>query len=310
MTEPLPTEWDDALGVSKMTWRSEAPPQNVPNRTTYMVVEPDAAGMLARRMLYKPADSRTLLVSMHGALNRGKYAIPRFEWQQTLGRTDCAQLYLSDSTLELNNSIEIGWYIGTADHDLLSDYAELVRSVVVGGNYSRVVCIGSSAGGFAALALSRAITNSVAVVFSPQTSIGGYHPRQRRALLEASFSDYSSYDEVESKFGQRMNMLRLYGGTADTNFVHYVQNTRDPFHYDAHYVPFALLMGVNPEQGGPSDRHPISFHPERQAEGHAPPSRGRLLRHVDEAHRAHFGTSITIRPPGEAQRPDIIGSGS
>lgn len=300
------TPWDGVYGVPKITWRSDSPPDVLPEHPVHMVVEPEESGNLTKRMLYKPSDSKTLIVSMHGALNREKYQMPRFEWRRTLSRVDCAQLYLSDSTLELNESIEIGWYIGTARQDLVSEYAMLVNSIVIAGDYTRVVCVGSSAGGFGALALSRQVPNSVAVVFSPQVTIAGYKDIHRKALSAAAFKGYRSFAQIEAEFGLRVNMRKLYVGSDDRNYVHYVQNRLDRFHFEAHYAPFALAFGVDPERGGLAVGRKISFHPESQNEGHAPPSRKSYLKHVEQAHRQYYGHGLRLLPP-DARREEQIG---
>lgn len=306
MSEQIVRGWDDIHNVVKISWSSDAPPDVLPDTAAHMEVRPTGTSPLALRMLYKPSNSETLVVSMHGALNRRKYSMPRFEWRRTLSRIDCAQLYLSDSTLELNNSIEIGWYMGTAQQDLVSEYAQMVQSVAIAGGYQRVVCVGSSAGGFGALALSRQVPNSVAVVFSPQVSIAGYKDYHRRALANASFKGYASFSDIETEYGSRVNMRTLYQGSDDRNYVHYVQNTRDRFHFEAHYVPFALSFGVDPERGGLAVGRKISFHPERQEEGHAPPSRGSFLKHIESAHRQYYGVGLRMLKP-DADREKNLG---
>lgn len=306
-TEEVATDWDSVYNVPRITWDSDAPPQNLPDHAVHMVVGPDEPGLLAKRMLYKPSASKTLVVSMHGALNRRKYSMPRFEWRRTLSRVDCAQLYLSDSTLELNNSIEIGWYIGTATQDLGAEYAALVRSIAVAGDYTRVVCVGSSAGGFGALALSRRVPGSVAVVFSPQVTVAGYGQLHRKALSAASFKGYTSFADIERDFGHRVNMRKLYQESDDLNYVHYVQNTRDRFHFEAHYAPFALALGVDPERGGPAAGRQVAFQLESQENGHAPPSRGSFLRNIEEAHRRYYGVGLQLLPPDKTREEQIGG---
>ncbi|THJ64967.1 hypothetical protein E8P82_13330 [Arthrobacter echini] len=288
--------WDQTYNVPLLPWQPTDPPESLPDHPVHLETAPGEPDRLYLHSLYEPAPTETLIVSMHGALNRSRFTPPRFEWRRTLNRVDCARLFLSDSTLELNGSLEIGWYMGSARQDLLSEYAALVRAVAAAKGYTRIVCVGSSAGGFGALALSRQVPNSVAVVFSPQTSIAAYHPGHRRALAEASFAEYATDDAIESAFGDRVNMRLLYKNSLDRNYVHYVQNTRDRFHYEAHYVPFALSFGVDPEAGGSDVGRRISFHPERQDEGHSPPSRSRFLKHIGVAYRQYYGTELVVQP--------------
>lgn len=294
MNVATPSNWDSRMSVPIVSWSEESPLETLPDHAAHLVETSSDPNRLTKRLLYEPVESKTLIVSLHGALNRGKYKLPRFEWRRTLGRLDAARLYLSDSTLELNNTIEIGWYIGTAQQDLISEYARIVQGVVIGGGYNRVLCVGSSAGGFAALALSRQIPDSVAVVFSPQTTIAGYNQMHRKALAGAAFKGYMAFDQIEAEFGSRVNMRKLYTASLDRNYVHFVQNTRDRFHFEAHYAPFALSFGVDPERGGLAVGRKASFHPLRLGEGHSPPSRGRFIEHVLQAHAQFYGTRIKL----------------
>lgn len=290
------SDWDADTGVPKLTVAPNTQFDTLPMRDLHLVVPPPDPESLSLRALFEPADSNTLIVSLHGAINRSKFKVPRFEWRRTLSRLDVARLFLSDSTLELSTGLEIGWYIGTAEQDLIAQYADFVRSLADHRGYSRILCVGSSAGGFGALALSRRIPNSVAVVFSPQTTIAGYQPRHRKALSAAAFRQYSSFQRIESDFSARVNMRKLYQRSEDRNYVHYVQNTGDRFHFEAHYVPFALALGVDPDLGGLATGRKAYFVPERHEEGHAPPSRGRFLSHIRQAHWDYYGEELGLKP--------------
>lgn len=268
---------------------------SLPTEDTHLVFEPATPEELPLRFLFEPGKSDTLLISMHGAMDRARFRVPRFEWRRTLNRLDAARLYLSDSTLEINGSLEIGWYVGKGDQDLVADYAAVVHQVIAAGGFTRVICVGSSAGGYGALALSRRIPNSVAVAFSPQTTIGGYHLAQRKALAAAAFPDLPSYEEVERLHSRRVNLRKLYQKTRAVNYVYLIQNTGDQFHYEAHYVPFALANGVDPERGGYSAWSKTHFVAERYENEHAPPSRGNFVSHIQQAHLKFYGRELPLR---------------
>lgn len=298
-------EWDSDNGVAKLTVASGASVTSLPMQDTHIVFEPDVSGGLPLRMLFEPANSGTLVISLHGAMDRGRFRVPRFEWRRTLNRLDAARLYLSDSTLEINNSLEIGWYVGTEGQDLVAEYATVVNQIIAAGGYSSVVCVGSSAGGYGALALSRRIPNSVAVAFSPQTTIGGYHLAQRKALASAAFPRHKSYEQVEQDFGTRVNLRKLYRELRPVNFVHLVQNTGDQFHFEAHYVPFALANGVNPDKGGFDPRRKVNLVAERYENEHAPPSRGYFISHIQQAHLNFYGRELRLRPADPVREAEL-----
>ncbi|NUU33225.1 alpha/beta hydrolase [Arthrobacter sp. C9C5] len=288
-------EWDSDNGVAKLTVASGASVTSLPTQDTHIVIEPAVPGGLPLRMLFEPANSGTLVISLHGAMDRGRFRVPRFEWRRTLNRLDAARLYLSDSTLEINGSLEIGWYVGRGDQDLIADYAGVVHQIIAAGGFTQVVCVGSSAGGYGALALSRRIPNSVAVAFSPQTTIGGYHLAQRKAVAAAAFPELTSYEEVEKLHSGRVNVRKLYQKTRPINAVYFVQNTGDQFHYEAHYVPFALANGVDPERGGYAAWSKTHFVAERYENEHAPPSRGNFVSHIQQAHLKFYGRELPLR---------------
>lgn len=291
--------WDDRHGlpVNKYADRGHIALDST-MRTRFTIV-PDHNDRLPLEALYEPSASSTLIVSMHGAVQRSKVDLPRFEWQRTLQRLEAGKLFLADSTLLLGSSLELGWYLGTHEQDLTGELAELVQVVAKIGGYENVVCVGGSGGGFAALAVSRRIPNSLAVAFSPQTSIAGYYSLHRKRIAAAVFPTYSSFQYIEEDHAARVNLRLLYSASEETNYVYYVQNRGDPFHYAAHYAPFALSLGVHPETGGIARNGRTLFVADRYERGHAPPSRGRFVRDLRRAHHRFYKRDIQFSAESE-----------
>ncbi|WP_209066721.1 hypothetical protein [Arthrobacter pigmenti] len=190
--------------------------------------------------------------------------------------------------------MELGWYIGKEADNLTKRYADLVQQITVKCDYERVILVGSSGGGFGSLAMSRRIPQSCAVAFSPQTSIAAYHPNHRKVLSAVIFPQFTSFDQIEYEFAERINLRTLYRRTKELNFFRYVQNTGDRFHFEAHYAAFALSHGVDPETGGMTESGNGHFIAEKYEKGHAPPPRARFRGHIREAHRAYFGEDLKI----------------
>jgi len=256
----------------------------------------DSVTGLRLEALYEASDSATLVVSFHGAQDRSKVVTPRFEWRRTLSRIEAGRLYLADATLELSKNLEIGWYVGSREINLIEACARHVQGVAEKGAYSRIVCIGASAGGFAAMAVSRLVPGSVAVAFSPQTAISAYHTPARNMLGAVVFPNGPHFSEIENDNVSRMNMRRFYSNTPNVNYLHYVQNLNDEFHYSAHYAPFALAQCVDPEIGGIDLSGQYNFVVEHHQFGHAPPSRRCFLDHLQQAHENYFGVGLESRP--------------
>lgn len=260
------------------------------------IMPAQSGGPLEIVALYLPKPVKTLIVTFHGSLQRSKYQLPRFEWRQSLSSLDAAQLFLADSTLHLSNGMALGWYVGNAEQNLATDLANVIKDIAVAAGYERILLAGSSGGGFASLAISRQIPGSLAVCFSPQTRVGDYSASAVGTFCKVSFPGTKGYAAIEGSHQSRLDLRHLYSTTPDTNFVRYVQNTRDTSHFEKHYSPFAEARDVDPSAGGWDAAGRIQFVPQPLQPGHAPPSRGRFQNHILEAHSVFLGGELDVLP--------------
>lgn len=281
--------WDERNAVEIRRYTSASDIDHAAPEAYEFVVPGTSGGRLDITALYIPKASRTLIVSFHGSLQRSRFTLPRFEWRKSLAPLDAAQLFIADSSLQLNKAMALAWYIGNSEQDFSRDVADLIKDIAAAAGYEQILLTGSSGGGFASLAISRQIDGSAAVCFSPQTRVGDYYDTVVKRFRGVSFPDLGSYADVEELHRSRLDLRHLYATTPDNNFVRFVQNTRDSDHYTKHYTPFAGARGVDPALGGfdPSGR--IEFVPQALQEGHQPPSRGRFRQHILEAHSHFFG---------------------
>ena len=294
MQSPEP-DWDHVNGVRVRSIIGVRGVAHDAVTDTEYVVGPKNPSSLPLRCLYAPSGSDTLVVSFHGSLQRTKYQIPRFEWRRTLQRLDVGALMIADTTLELNDSMPLSWFVGTENGDLATDVAEFIGEMAATGGYSKVLLAGSSGGGFAAMAVSSRLPGSAAVSFSPQTRIGDYVSWVHKKFATTAFPGLDSIDAVEAAYPERVNLRSLYSTTETANFLRYVQNVHDLDHVEKHFKPFAQSMGINPEEGGSDTSGRIKLLLEPMARGHQPPSRGRFIRHLRSAHKEFFGVSLRQR---------------
>lgn len=220
--------------------------------------------------------SDVLVVGLHGASNRDK-PLPRFEWFRTLRTTEFSSMYFSDATLYLDPRVQLAWYTGWLELDLYPLIAEWTRRAAEAVGATKVLFLGSSGGGFAALQVSAHLPGSMAMPFSAQTSIanylvGGSLSAQRgymRAVMphlippEGIYSLEHGVDYFES-LGERVSPLQRYQ-RAQENYVFYVQNKNDTSHFKQHYLPFREAV----EHGPNRDR--IRFELQDDRPGHNPP---------------------------------------
>jgi hypothetical protein len=289
--------WDERNKVEIRYLKSTGDIDHEATEPYEFVLPSRSGGPLDIVALYAPRASKTLIVTFHGSLQRSKYQLPRFEWRRTLGDLDAGVLLIADTTLELGENLPLGWYIGTTDQILPDEIADLIQQAAADGGYEHVVLTGSSGGGYAAMAVSRRIPGSLAVSFSPQTRVGDYIPWVHRSLVKAAFPGYGNIDAVEEEFPERVNLRSLYAEPEIPNYVRYVQNSNDTGHVEEHYAPFAQVRAIDPATGGVDTTGRLRLVLEPMAPGHEPPSRGRFLRHLREAHEEVFGSKLGDSKP-------------
>lgn len=203
-------------------------------------------------------ESDILVVTLHGATDRAKTVLPRFERLRTMGQWPVSTMYFADPALWRNDVIQLAWYTGWDGfdgHQAVADWAVTAARAV---GATRILFTGSSGGGFAALQVSALVDGSTALAFNPQTSIHGYladnqYWGPQKYYLKTVWPELApdGIDAVDYSqdwtrpLGDRVSALRRYARPTG-NHVHFVIN-RNEFHYDKHYLPFlgAAALGGN-----------------------------------------------------------------
>ena len=224
--------------------------------------------------------SDTLVVSLHGALNRQRFTLPRYERLRTLTAYSVSSMYFTDPTLYLDDQLQLGWYTGWKGQDVQAHIAEWIIAAQKAVSASKVIISGSSGGGFGALQISSKIPGSLAVVFNPSVYIRGYlnngekgaHATERKYVtsVHPELSDLVKTNEAletndwSTGFGSEISALKTYSRTVQ-NRVLFCQTPTD-WHYDQHYLPFlaAAARGENLNK--------IRVHEYGERVGHFPPS--------------------------------------
>lgn len=265
---------DPRYGCPWLTW-STAEPIDVlswPERVRGEIRDPVDRLLPLELLMFRRPGSETLLVHLHGSLDRAKYELPRFERVASLVDLPHHQLWLADPTLHLGPGLRIGWYSGGARENSTERLAHLINDVAEQLGVGRVLIQGASAGGFGALALTTMVPRSLALAFSPQTNMGRFSQgRPASSLISADRSGYSGYAEFEEAEPERADLGALYrsrqGGRA-----WYVQNTGDLDHVEAQMQPFQAVA---------DDR--VTFVSEHHCAGHNPPTTPRVRAWVEHA---------------------------
>jgi len=131
---------------------------------------------------YEPCAGSDRLIIVFGGINQG-VGLPVFEFRRSLSEFSCAKLFVRD----LGQS----WYHGelpgfAADRD---DALAKMAALIERGGYRRIVTIGNSMGGYAAIWFGVRLAAAQVLAFAPQTFIGPWlrlwhlDPRWMREIL-------------------------------------------------------------------------------------------------------------------------------
>jgi|GEM_PF-1060747 len=247
---------------------------------THHRIAPAAGQSFGLCSLIQNNGSDTLLVISHGALNREKYSLPRFEWLATLQGRPENLMFLADTALEPHGDLELAWFTGSATDDLTARYAELVKRAARQLGASKIVFMGGSGGGFASLALASKTPGSRALVFNPQTNVRKYWLKSVRNYVRRIYPEFASEKQLAG-LGGRCDLAAAYAAAPYLDHqVLYVQNDDDPHHLENHLGPFAAAVGMEPRTGVSADGM-VRIVVERFAEGHNMPYRTVLNPFVD-----------------------------
>ncbi|MGX9963033.1 hypothetical protein ACVFYP_06895 [Roseomonas sp. F4] len=206
--------------------------------------------------LYKPAQSQTLVVFLHGAQafaeHRPVHSFPIFSGIRVGSDLNISRLLFSDMTLHAHERLRLGWFTGYGGFQYSDAMRQVTQAVIDRGGYSKVIFIGGSGGGHASLRVSWDFPGSMAFVWNPQVDIGRYWPSYVTDYTKSCFGMKNFYDIPEDvRRYYKMNVADIYRAKGDQkNFVLYMQNISDKFHVDNHAQEFAAVYAAgSPEPG-------------------------------------------------------------
>ena len=209
--------------------------------------------------LYFNSENQRLFVMLSGATDRNKITLPyfnRWTWAGA-GKFPGHVLCISDPTLELHDDMKVGWYFGTAKHDVTGELCSLIRrfAETLGIPEDKIVFWGSSGGGFAALAMASRIEGSTAVAVNAQTDVLAYHVDSAvNEVRNLCFNSKSAAD-IQQRFGHRVRMEKAWKNNRHSRAI-LVQNKVDTHHYHHHFQPFWAAFQGDAEGGRSADgRH-------------------------------------------------------
>lgn len=275
-------EFDTRYGVPIRRLRSPSEIEGLSHDEARYIYNDSEPKHLVIDSLLVPRESDTLIVVFHALADRAKIVTPHFQFRSTLSGRGESVLFLADTALELDATLESSWYIGTETDNLRDRLVCYIQAVAAKVSAKYIILMGLSAGGFAALSYSFQIKNSVALAFAPQSDIRRYYGGRWLSLVNALFPHASSPSDVYDADPGRVDLLTLYSQRPLPNAFIYWQNTEDPHHVESHYIPFAKTFDVEPGGGQSGDGRSV-FIREYEGEGHICPTRPRIMQLIDQA---------------------------
>ena len=255
-------ELSRAAGVSRrgplVQWGYEKfvqPRYNLPLITT---LDPESAPVLSETrsiwsvdlgqlvpsslIVNRPGD--VLTVYFHGATDRNRFDMPRYERVRSMGELDSGPLmFFSDPSLDLDSRMILSWFAGNEEVDLHREIARMIDAIAKQTNVGHVVLVGNSGGGFTVLQVAAYLDGAHVVSFNPQIEIDRYVPRIASTAQWALYGRESVADDPA--LAARMNAILRYEQIGFDQDIDMLQNVQDDLHYTEHFLPFRAAYGAS-----------------------------------------------------------------
>lgn len=194
-------------------------------------------GQIVPSALIRPKQGDTLMVYLHGATDRTRHALPRYERVRSFSKIAQGPVaFFSDPTLDLDNRMILSWYMGTEEVTLHRTIAQMIDSIAKAYEVDRVTVVGNSGGGFSAMQIASYLDGASFVSVNGQSDIGRYTPLLAEQASWASFGKKMVCDLSEPE-SVRSSVLRRFEELDHDVRGIVVQNTGDDHHYSEHYLP-------------------------------------------------------------------------
>jgi len=255
-------------------------------------------------LYYAGKGQQRLFVMLSAATRRSEQRLPvfnRWTWAETK-RFPGHVLCVADPTLELHDEMNLGWYLGTDEHDVSEELSRFIRrfAEALGIPEDRIVIWGSSGGGFSALAVTSHIEKATAVAINAQTDIFAYEiARYIETVRRCCFRNQTA-QHIQEHFGPRVNMAQAWRSNRSSRAI-LIQNKLDTHHYACHFKPYWEALGGTAEGGASADgRHYAWLYSDPK--GHAPESEQMvpgILSLIDQARFTASTPMPTVPTPKE-----------
>lgn len=234
------------------------------------------SGQLVPSAYFVDAPGDVLTVYFHGATDRSRFSMPRYERLRTMPTLGLGPvMFLSDPCLDLDSRMMLSWYVGNEELDLHLALARMVEAYARHKGIEKVLLVGNSGGGFAALQLAAYLEGTRVVSFNPQIQIDQYVPRIATTAHWALFGRETVADDPVQ--APRMDLIERYRRIGFDQDVVLIQNPGDDMHHTNHFLPFQEAFHAS------SNAERLTSHTPYLGPGHRVPPPSEYLDYVREA---------------------------
>lgn len=193
-------------------------------------------------------NSDVLVVSLNGALDRAKVSMPYFGGMGRFKNRDESVLIFSDPALDKNSALRLGWYLGVDKNgqSIYKRIAQVVEEYVAAWGIKKLVIMGSSGGGYAALQVGMRTGDASILAMNPQTVLPNYFAPSYKLAIDSIFPTEKSARILETQPELIDTRELLASVDSSSTPIIYVDNKEgDVFHHKNHYQPFAHQAAAN-----------------------------------------------------------------
>lgn len=251
-------------------------PTEVPAELAEPAVWSIDCGQLVPSAYFADAPGDVLTVYFHGATDRSRFTMPRYERLRTMPTLGLGPvMFLSDPCLDLDSRMMLSWYVGTEDLDLHRVIAQMIDAYARYKGIEKVLLVGNSGGGFAALQIAAYLEGTRVVSFNPQIQIDRYVPRIAATAHWALFGRETVSDDPVN--APRMDLIERYRRIGFDQDVVLIQNPGDDMHHTNHFQPFQEAFRAS------SNADRLTSHEPYLGPGHRVPPPDEYLEYVRRA---------------------------
>ncbi|RZT94251.1 hypothetical protein EV681_2669 [Advenella incenata] len=211
--------------------------------------------------------------------------LPSFSGYNLLEQVDASYVCINDPSLYLSDKLNLAWYLGANDIHAQTVIVQVLKKIIDQLKPSRLIFVGGSGGGYAAMYYSSFFSESLALPWNPQTDIFKFIPDSVTTYLRHAWNFDGSIEEGKD-YLQGIIETDLFSrytkeNPSSSNYLIYLQNASDHHHIDAHLKPFLSNLGIS--QPTELTRVGGDFSPRRHLKimntgsGHAAPSFASLV---------------------------------